>query len=234
MSRIPLLKDELVNAATRMSASPVAARRKPLRASRRALLIAALLLLALVATAGAVAVLTGVVGGPPSAPYPRIGGEERSGMVRTKSPIVLGVADVPGSGRIELVGYHIRGYHGHGELVCVDLALPDGSKSGTCDAGLPGEASGLRGSSATSVPPPRKLATGVGGTDVARVAVRFDEGAGSGASTAVVMHVPADVGDRLGVGAFTYYIAVIPARARSFVAEASDARGRRLWRAQFP
>jgi hypothetical protein len=232
MSRIPALKGELVAAAGRRSNSPREQRRGPARTSRRALLIAALILLVLAASAGAV--LTGVVGGSPTAPFPRIAGEERSGMVRTRSPLVLGVADIPDVGHVELVGYRMRGYHGQDELTCFDLALPDGSKSGACGVGLPGEAAGIQGLSPASGAPSKKLAMGLGGAEVDSVVVRFGVGDRRGSSAAVVMHVPASVGNRLGAGAFAYYIGVIPAGARDVVAEASDAHGSALWRGRFP
>jgi hypothetical protein len=177
MTQLADLERELVAAATRRAPSAEGAR------GRRALLgrpwstpvVVAFLALAVAATGTAVAALTGVVGGPPTTTFPRVHGEERSGMVRTTDPYVMGVANVAGVARIELVGYRMRGYKGHGILNCLDLALPNGIKGGACDAGLSGEAGGIMGTGAEAGRP-INLATGVGDTDVARVVVHFRVG----------------------------------------------------------
>ena len=225
---LPELRDELVAAANRMGTGELS--HAPGRRSRRALLLAATFALGLTGTAGGVLVATGVVGGEPSVPFPRVSGEEDVGMSRTGAPVVLGVARMPTVGRVEIVGYRMRGYRGRGELLCVDLVLPDGSKGGGCDYGLPARARGLQ-ATGTGTP---KLAGGAASREVARVSVRFRRRGTTQAARARLVRVPAAVAARLRTRPFAYFLAEVPARTRSFVAVARDRRGAVAWTARFP
>jgi hypothetical protein len=115
MTLLPDVRDELVAAAQRHAVHDVA-RAAPRRRFSRTFLLAAGLSLTVAGTAGAVLVATGVVGSEPSVPYPRIADEEDAEMVRTHSPVVVGVAQMPTVGRLEVVAYRQRGYKGRGSL----------------------------------------------------------------------------------------------------------------------
>ena len=232
MTLLPDLKDELLGAAARRAR--VGPRSRGPR-SPRALLVTAALTLGVAATAGATLVATGVVGGKPTAPYRRVAGEERVGMRRTHAPLVFGVADLPTTGRVEVVGYTMRGFRGRGELLCVDLALPDGSRGGGCNRGLPARAGGLQGTGSTRDANAPRLASGAtraGG--VARIAVRYRVRGRPATASAILIRVPPDLAARLGTRRFLFYVAEIPSAARAVSAAARDARGRTVWRARFP
>lgn len=229
MTRLPELRDELAAAASRRHARALPARR-----SGRVVLLAAAVLLALTATAGAVAVLTGVVGGEPSAPYPRIAGEEDAGMVRTKSPVVLAVSRLPSGERVELVGYRMRGLGGKGELLCLDLLRADGTMGGGCDYEVREGVRGLIGTGTTRQPGPT-LAVGLSRSPVAGVDIKYRTATGrTGTRAATLLRVPAEVARRLGADAFTYYIGELPPRVQTATAVGRDGAGRRLWRSRFP
>lgn len=222
MSCLPELRDELVAAAERSSA----ARRRSWVPRRRGAALAAVVLgLSAVGTASAVLVETGVLGGAPSRPVPRVVGEEAAGMERVREPRVLGLANVPGVGRVELVGYAMRGYGGKGTLQCLDVAFPDGTRSGGCDASLPGRLAGVLS------PGPgadRSVAVGATREPVSRVTVNYtDERGESGEASAQLLSV--DAGP--DAAQFVYYLAPIPVGARALSATALDAGGKHVWTA---
>lgn len=229
MTRLSEVRDELTAAAARRQVRALPSRRRG-----RVVLLAAALALSIAGTAGAVAALTGIVGGKPSAPYPRIGGEEEAGMVRTKSPLVLAVGRLPSGERVELVGYRMRGIGGKGSLLCLDLVRADGTKSGGCNPGVPDRLFGLVGSGTQQAPGPT-LAVGTTRAPVAEVHVRYTtRGGQTGSRTATILPVPARVARRLDAGAFTYYIGELPPRTKGAVAIGRDRSGRELWRSRFP
>ena len=227
MTRVPDLRDELVAAAARQADSSHRANR-----TVRALALAAILAVAVATSAAGVLRVTGVLGGDPSAPYPPVPGEEDVGMVRERRPVILGITTLPRSGRVELVGYRIRGFQGRGELLCVDLVFADRTKSGACDRRLPRRASGTptvstaRGTS--------KLALGAFDGVADRVDVAYRHGARSRVRRATVIEITATPAARVGASAFSYYIAELPPSARPTMAIARTASGRPLWRARFP
>lgn len=232
MTLLPEVQSELVAAAERRAVR--SAPRSTRRRSGRTLLVAATVVLTAAGTASAVLVATGVVGGRPSVPYPRIAGEESSGMVRTRTPVVLGVARLPVTGRVEVVGYTMRGFQGRGTLLCVDLVLPNGSKGGACSRDVPARASGLGGTGDSRNSRAPKLATGAAEPEAHSVEVRFRRDGSDVTRRAVLVSVTAKVTARLGTRPFGYYLAEVPSSVRSFVAVARTQRGDVLWRARFP
>lgn len=230
MSHLPQLQDELVQAADRHFAA--AARPSTLARSRRALVATALLMFGTVGTASAVLVATGVIGGPPSRPVPRVAAEERSGMKRLGGPRTIGIAELPTLGRLELVGYRMRGYGGHGELLCLDvLLLGEESRSGGCDTELPGHAAGILAAGGPAGENPR-MAVGATAERIDSVTVRFIEDGRPKTVAAETITVPADVASALREPPFTYYIAEVPPSVSDWTAEARRG-GHEVWRASF-
>jgi len=231
MTLLPQLQDELV-ASARQHFAPHPEHRWTAH-SRRFTLLAVSVLLTSVTTASAVLLATGVVGGAPSRPVPRVGSEERSGMARTRAPRVLAVAQVPLTGRIELIGYRTRGFGGHGELLCLDLAQATGTTSGACDSSLPPRAAGLVGTGSRGTRRPR-LAVGATTEDAQSVDVFYDHAGRHMVAKALLLPVTRELAAGVGTSAFTYYLAEVPADAKRFAAVARDSMGRKLWRAAFP
>lgn len=230
MSHLPQLRDELVQAADRHFAAT--ARPSTLARSRRALLAAALLMFGTLGTASAVLVATGVIGGPPSRPVLRVAAEERSGMKRIGEPRTFGIAELPTLGRLELVGYRMRGYGGRGELLCLDvLLLGDESRSGGCDPELPGRAAGFLAAGGRAGENPR-MAVGATAERIDAVTVRFLEDGRPRTVAAETIAVPASVASALREPPFTYYIAEVPPSVSAWTAEARRS-GRTVWRASF-
>lgn len=233
MTLLPNVRDELVAAAARR-AIPGEAGPTRRRRSRRTTALALAFSLTVAGTAGAALVATGVVGGKPSVSYPRIAGEENVGMMRTHAPVVLGVAQMPTVGTVELVGYRMRGYAGRGSLLCVDMVLPSGSKSGGCDSGLPARAHGVVGTGLTRESNAPKLVTGAANGGISRVTVHYRLGRRDASATAVLIRVPARVAARLDTKPFVYFIAELPKAARSPIAVAQKPTGAVAWTARFP
>ena len=232
MTLLPDLQRELVRTAERRAAapSPRPARRRPWHTA----LLAAAITATVAGTAGAVLVETGVVGGEPSVPYPRVEGEERVGMTRTHAPVVLGVATMPTVGRVEVVGYRMRGLRGRRSLLCVDLVLPNRNKGGGCTYGPPPRAFGVQGTGLSRNSDAPKLVTGAASRRVERVTVRYRVGGRRAASAAVLVRVPATVATRLDANPFVFFVAELPDAARSPVAIARDRDGDVAWAARFP
>lgn len=231
MTHLPQLHDELVRAAREHF--PAQPTRRRFGRARRSVVLAVAVSLGSVASAGAVLVASGVVGGDPSTTVPRVGGEERSGMTRTRAPRVLAVADLPQTGPIELIGYRMRGYGGRGELLCLDVAQASGSRAGGCDRDLPGRAAGLLGTRAGGVTGPR-LAVGATSDDaVASVDVRYRRDGRDEVVRALVMPVEQRLAEEVGSSAFLYYVAELPNDATGAVVVARDSGGNDLWRAAF-
>lgn len=233
MTLLPDVRDELVAAAQRHAVHDVA-RAAPKRRFSRTFLLAAGLSLTLAGTAGAVLVATGVVGSKPSVPYPRIAGEEDAGMVRTHSPVVLGVAQMPTVGRLEVVAYRQRGYKGRGSLLCVDIVLPQGNKSGGCNPGIPGRAFGITGMGSTRDSNAPKIASGAASTAVDRVTLRYQLNGRAGSSPAILIRVRPKLAAQLDTRPFAYFLAEVPRAARSLVAVARNASGDIAWTARYP
>lgn len=228
MTRLPHLRDELVAAAARL-ATPVAAPRP--RRARRTWLLAAGFAVLLAGSAGAALLSAGVLGGRPSAPYPRVQAEEETGMARTRQPVVLGAGSLPGGSRFELVGYRMRGYGGRGDLLCLDLLLlPKSTSSGSCGP-RSRRALGTIGTGTRDDPGPR-LAVGIAAPGVVAVDVRW-RGKEDDRRRATLVRVPDALAARLKEDPFIYYIAIVPPQARDIVAVALDRDGATLWRAAF-
>jgi len=231
VTRIPALRDELVEAAERHF-EPVPQRRGSKRA-RKSLLLAAAFTIGTVGTAGAVLSVTGVVGQDPSRPVPAVRAEERSGMTRTRAPRLLAVGVLPNTGRVELVGYRMRGYAGRGELLCLDIAQPDGRRAGGCDNGLPGRAAGTLPSGSGPSEERRQLAVGATSEPASSVTVTYKTGERRASAKALLLPVSEGPASSVGISAFVYYVAELPSGATEAVARAHDERGNALWQAAF-
>jgi hypothetical protein len=230
MSHLPQLQDELVRAASSHFAT--VAKPSALARSRRTLALAALLMFGTVGTASAVLVATGTIGGPPSRPVPSVEAEERSGMKRTDEPRTIGTAELPTLGRLELVGYRMRGYGGHGELLCLDvLLLGDGTRAGGCDHELPGRTAGTLAAGGPAAATPR-MAVGSTAEHIDSISVHFVADGHPMTVAAEIITVPSNVASDLQAPAFTYYVAEIPATATKEIAEAR-LDGKEVWRASF-
>ena len=230
MTVLPGLEEQLTRAAARRS---VPVRSGQTRRSGRTILLAAALVLVLGATAGAVLVGTGVVGGAPSAPYPRLTGEEQAGMKRTSTPVVLAVRGIAGVGRVEVVGYRMQGYRGRGELLCLDVALSDGRRSGGCRSDMPGHVVGRSGTGLRhGVGSSPDLILGATRAPVTQVEIRRPSGT-------LVVAVPlapigAELARRLQTEPMRLYVAPVPPGSRGLVAVGRAASGRAVWRADVP
>lgn len=229
MSILPDLRDELVAAAARPAPRSLVHRA---RRQRRTVMLAAAMTLALSGTAGAVLIAAGVVGGEPTTPVPEVRGEQASGMTRTRAARIVATATLPSSGPIEIVGYTMRGYGGRGELICVDVAMRDGTKAGGCDFGIPARAAGLLGTRVGGSPGP-KLAVGATRAPASSVDVRFSVAGEQRVRRAEVLNVTEDSAQALGTSPFSYYVAELPAEAEQAVATARDEQGNQIWAHQF-
>lgn len=222
MTRVPQLRDALVEAAER---------RMPAR-KRRSLhswWIGAGLSLAVAGTAGAVAIVTGTVGGAPSQPYPE---RDEFGNRFPNAPVVIGTDQIK-TGRIEVIAYRMRSPGKGRDLLCVDIAGPDSGRGGSCNTGLPRRASGIRGTGMVGEPSPT-LATGATTAPVSRIEVSYARNGDTGTRTAALHPVRSEIAKQLETKPFTYYTAALPPQAQPLRATAYDETGRTLWRARFP
>lgn len=205
MTILPSLQSDLVTAAGR--------RRLRVRGARRMALFAVVFGTTVAGTAAA-AVIAGIIGGPPSRPVPRVAAEEQAGMRRTTEPRLLGrlrlAAD---TGAVELIGYRMKGYRGRGSLLCLDLANPDGTRSGGCSPDLPGQRRGLIGRLLGPIPDGPSAAVGVTRTETRHVTVRYLAAGQWHAVNAKLVRVPASLAATLQTKPFTYYAALIPTSA---------------------
>ena len=228
MTLLPDVQRELVRAAERRASapSPRPARRPPWHTA----LLAAAITATVAGTAGAVLVETGVVGGEPSVPYPRVPGEERVGMERTSAPRVLGVVTVRGVGRVEVVGYRMRGYGGRGRLLCLDLVLPDRRTSGSCSPGPPPRVAGRTSTRLTRDDVGPDLILGSAATSVHSVVVR-DRGSSDPGVTAQMIALAGPVARRLRVRPFKLYVAALASDRRRLTTVARAPDGEVIWQA---
>lgn len=232
MTHLPDLRDELIAAAARTS--PSVPRRGGTRPQRRTLALSVAFTLGLAGTAGAFFVAAGVVGSRPTAPVPAVPAEEASGMTRTRTPRIVATGELPRSGRVELVGYTMRGYSGRGELLCLDVVLQDASRHGGCDRSIPGRAAGLIGTGNARSPGP-VLAVGATRQKIASIDVTFTTGGRRHRQSALLLEVSQEQARRLALaaGSFVYYISELPPRATRAVAVARSSDGEQLWRTRF-
>ncbi len=153
-------------------------------------------------------------------------------MTRTRAPRVLAVAKLERTGRVELIGYRMRGYGGRDDLLCLDLAGRGGERAGGCDAGLPGRAAGTLALGTGGVEMPR-LAVGVVTDAVDAVELRYSRDGRTDVAKAVLLNVSPSLARDVGTEAFTYYIAELPSEATGAVAVGRDGDGDSIWRAAF-
>lgn len=222
MTRLPQLRDALVDAAERQI-RPARARR-----SLHAWWIGASLSLAVAGTAGAVAIVTGTVGGTPSRTYPE---KDEYGNRFPAAPVVIATGDIS-NGRIEVVAYRMRAPYGGKSLLCVDVGIVGEGSGGSCNPGLPRRAAGSTGTGSVDEPGPT-LAPGATTASVARIKVTFTHKGDIRSRDATLHPVRQDIAKRLKVQPFTYYTAELPPRARPRRASAYDRAGTRIWRAEF-
>lgn len=205
MTILPSLQSDLV----------AAARRRNLRSRtpRRAALLVLVLGTAVAGTATA-AVITGVLGGPPRTPVPRVSAEERAGMMRTRDPRVLGRLQLGTSAQpVELIGYRMKGYRGQGSLLCLDLANPNGTRSGGCSPDLPIQRRGLIGRLLGPDPDGPSIAVGATRVATRQVTIRYRADGRWREVSAELLQVPKALAAGLQTEPFTYYAAPIPASA---------------------
>ncbi len=223
-------RDSLARSARRAVAAARRQQQAPERKRRslRVWVLSAFFTLGATATAGAVALVTGVVGGEPSVPY---GKKDEFGHTFPRRAIVIATSEVS-SGRIEVAGYRMKRHSGAGSDLCIDIALPDTSRGGSCGAGIPRKAAGYQGTGSMDAPGP-VLVTGATRDAVQRIAVRYKSPKGNGTRAAQLFEVSGQVADHLKTKPFIFYIAEIPPRARPKTAVARESNGAVAWRARF-
>ncbi len=233
MTRLPELRDELVAAAARQQQAPVRKRR-----SLRVWSLSALFTFGAAATAGAVAVAVGVVGGQPTAPY---GGVDEQGRAQPTKEIVIATGEVS-SGRIEIVAYREKIEGEEESLLCFSPDIVADAPYGGGSCGRPQEM--LDGDVYSYGEMDDPLASGraksaptlVDGAltrrNVKRITVRYEtRRKRGGVSRAQLFPISVAIARRLDVKPFTFYLAEIPHNARPTTGVAFAPHRTVLWRA---
>ncbi|HEX2084625.1 MAG TPA: hypothetical protein VHF89_03005 [Solirubrobacteraceae bacterium] len=190
----------------------------------RTIVVAAAVFAVVAGTAGAV--IGGVVGGPPSIFGRDEGPAPEDHLEITRGTVVLGVGELPRSGRWELVGhrYRQRGRPGPDE-VCLDVSLVRWRTTYGC-ASPEGRVQGTHGQHRV-----KQITGAANEPGVRRVQARY----GDEVVEASLVEVDRETAALVGIGhPFRFYVAELPEAAQDVVLEALDEDGGVVWREPCP